>query len=298
MKLSRGIVSCATKFALVLALLVVVSIGHAQKEPGPKPNWENEFRIEQRERVDHQNFRHAYTVKVRDGVKETLHGKYMRYYNNDGFLAQETWFFDGRFHGTSQSWSKSSSAAKGAETYARAEFVEGVMHGVHEVHWVEEDVRKTLGIYSSGRKQGTWKYWYRSGQLEKTEEYVDDLLHGNVSRWFESGQLRYRAQYEKGLQNGEWRAWHESGQLGSLTNYVDGKKDGAWTGWHDNGLKRDEGLFEKDAEVGIWTYWHENGQKSEEGVHGGRFKVGVWKYWDEDGHLIRTTDHGEPQKGD
>lgn len=54
------------------------------------------------------------------------------------------------------------------------------------------------GHTEKGMKTGTWKLYYKSGQLKKMSEYKDDKANGKESFWFENGKLEKTGNYRDG----------------------------------------------------------------------------------------------------
>jgi len=64
-----------------------------------------------------------------------------------------------------------------------------------EKEWRKEEPK---GQLIDGKKTGTWTRLYENGQLESSENYLNDTLHGQQFIYYPSGQLYIKRTYLKG----------------------------------------------------------------------------------------------------
>ena len=122
-----------------------------------------------------------------------------------------------------------------------------------------------------GRKQGPWKFYFESGELEKVVNYKDDYKFGTETRYYPSG--------EKNLE----MTW-QGDTLGVFL-------DGDYKHYYDNGQVLHEMSYNEGVPTGIVTYYYRNGKKEIEGQYNSGMKSGVWKYYREDGSLEKSIDY-------
>ena len=70
-------------------------------------------------------------------------------------------------------------------------------------------------------KNGEFKSYYESGELQFTVNYVDGLRQGEGKWYYKSGELESTANYVDSLKQGEGRFYDESGELQYTINYED-----------------------------------------------------------------------------
>ncbi|MEE9167268.1 MAG: hypothetical protein V3U24_07405 [Candidatus Neomarinimicrobiota bacterium] len=82
---------------------------------------------------------------------------------------------------------------------------------------------KLEGSYKRGKEEGTWTWWYYSGQ-KLCEGTFDDGKRGGIwIWWFEHGQKSREESYADGLLDGKSTMWREDGEILGETIYRDGK---------------------------------------------------------------------------
>ena len=94
-----------------------------------------------------------------------------------------------------------------------------------------------------GKTKGAVTYYYPSGTISETGEFLDN---------------------EK---NGEWIRYDEKGNKTASANYLNGKKDGTWLIWDFNGIKRCEMHYALGEKKGKWIMWDETGNLTSEKVY-------------------------------
>jgi antitoxin component YwqK of YwqJK toxin-antitoxin module len=97
------------------------------------------------------------------------------------------------------------------------------------IAWHSNEQRSAEGTWSAGKKSGTWQYWFPTGQLEKTGNYVN------------------------GVEDGVWVNYHPTGQRAGEGQMVDGKENGEWTYWSEDGTTRTVGRWSLGLRDGVWT---------------------------------------------
>ena len=68
-------------------------------------------------------------------------------------------------------------------------FLLSCMHG--------QNIHQAIKNFSNGKE------WYRG-------EYRNGVVNGTYSFWYESGQKSFEENYENGVKVGKWTGWHEN----------------------------------------------------------------------------------------
>ena len=125
-----------------------------------------------------------------------------------------------------------------------------------------ENGRKKIEInYKDGLGliHGTWKCWYKSGQIKSTSEYKYNKRDGLCTSWYEGGQKSSEINYSKGVKNGRLILWHRDGGKKSEVVYSNGRMNSLWVGWDADGQIQKAVLFKGKRKVSKTT-WHNNGR--------------------------------------
>ncbi|MGM0558527.1 MAG: toxin-antitoxin system YwqK family antitoxin [Myxococcota bacterium] len=129
-------------------------------------------------------------------------------------------------------------------------------------------------------RNGTHRTFHDDGeQLELEGEVVDGLADGTWTWFYESGQKHWEIEYEAGLKDGSEVGWHDNGQKMYEGQNVDHKRSGTWTWWHDNGEYKQAYHYDDDGEKHGEYIWDdaEGNPKARGGFwHGKRHGDWVW----------------------
>jgi len=121
------------------------------------------------------------------------------------------------------------------------------------------------GVYVNDLKYGEWKYYYENGGKEEIIHMVNGQMIGKRITWFENGQRKYdNERNDLGEPVGKWQEWYQNGQLFSEGNHENGVKSGEWVWFFESGQKSASEIYEKGKAVSL-SYWNEDGsvQKDE-----------------------------------
>ncbi len=75
--------------------------------------------------------------------------------------------------------------------------------------------------YKTNTKEGEFKVWYKSGQIESKTNFLNGLRHGLLESWYSNGQRE------------------------SIENYINGQEHGKSIWWNIDGSLQNELIFEK-----------------------------------------------------
>jgi hypothetical protein len=68
------------------------------------------------------------------------------------------------------------------------------------------------GEHYHGDKQGTWTFWYASGQTESQGDFVGGWESGAWTFWHPNGQMKARGEIgDDGRKRGPWHYWDSEG---------------------------------------------------------------------------------------
>ena len=71
-------------------------------------------------------------------------------------------------------------------------------------------VEATLGEYKNGRKEGTWTYWYSTGEKKRESTYRDNKKEGTTYYWHQNGQMAKEITYRDD-KNIDQKLWDDKG---------------------------------------------------------------------------------------
>jgi len=64
---------------------------------------------------------------------------------------------------------------------------------------------KSIGNYADGKKDGEWKYYNKLASIVKIENYSIGLLHGDLKHYFDDGEsIKIIGQYQNNRKVGDW----------------------------------------------------------------------------------------------
>ena len=172
------------------------------------------------------------------------------------------------------------------------------------------------GFYSHNKQNGIWKYYDPFYGLEKTESYLNDLLHGNKLEYAFNGQIledadylngelsgKFRkydvkgallldANYLKGVLNGKYKEYDANGILLIDANYLDGSLEGNYTKRNNQNIIIEEVIYVNGKKNGIERTYFTNGKLESEVSCVNNKEHGVFKGYYENGklHMKGTLD--------
>jgi len=91
------------------------------------------------------------------------------------------------------------------------------------------------GRVAGRKKEGSWKYWYESGQLKEESSYSDGELHGSMTAWHSNGQIETAGSFSEGKAVGLAERWHSNGERWSRSEFVDSQLHGEHLSWDSDG---------------------------------------------------------------
>ena len=116
-------------------------------------------------------------------------------------------------------------------------------------HIVENNNKVTNGIY---------EYFYQDNIVFECE-FIDGLIHGEVSEYSQDGTLLSEGFYTRGKKDSLFKFYNAFGILIAEINYKDGEKDGKCVLYYTNGNVKSETFYTKNKKHGSFLEYYENG---------------------------------------
>ncbi|PKL35758.1 MAG: hypothetical protein CVV44_19720 [Spirochaetae bacterium HGW-Spirochaetae-1] len=187
-----------------------------------------------------------------------------------------------------------------------------IMNGTAELHWSDGSLKATgtikngqrhgkwtyfhegtegkkimyEGTFIYGKKNGIWISYFKNGNKQIRETYVNDTLHGSRLTFYESGMVHKEVWYRNGVKNGKFQEYYEDGKPMEICWYINDEKHGQSNQYYPNGMKKAIGNYEKGFKSGNWTLFNESGVIQSRGTYRDDQKTGTWTYFDEKGKAI------------
>lgn len=108
------------------------------------------------------------------------------------------------------------------ELATEVRFKDGKRHGLSRSYYESGSLRSEV-IYDQGMKHGICKNYYKDGNLSTEMNYVNDEKNGLTRKYYSSGVVYYEANYKDGKKHGSRKVFSRSGNLKSEMMYDDGK---------------------------------------------------------------------------
>jgi len=107
------------------------------------------------------------------------------------------------------------------------------------------------GAFKSGVKDGSWLWYWSTGQLAQKGNYKNGKWNGVWVTYYKSGKLSSKGNYKNDVTEGAWAYYYDNGQLDFKGNYENGKKEGAWVGYNEDGTvdKASTGTFKDGKKI-------------------------------------------------
>lgn len=164
----------------------------------------------------------------------------------------------------------------------------GFVYGVEEGEWKywfsEKDGGKLawINIYSQGKKNGQWIWYYKDGTERKIENYKMDNLDGLATKYWSPGKVKSEIMFKDGNYNGTYKTFHRNGQLSIETNYSKGKEDGLFKHYYESAQISKEGEWKNGIKTGKWTSFYKSGtDRTIENFVNGKLEGKRYEYFEE-----------------
>lgn len=154
---------------------------------------------------------------------------------------------------------------------------------------IAQEVNKTD---ASGKKQGLWKKYHKTGYLRYEGTFKNDKPIGEFFYYYDTGELQVKMKYKGNSSYAQ--VVYKSGALKAIGKYVDQKKDSTWLYYDEEGNKTASEYYTKGLKDKIWYVYFKDGKVAEEKEYLNDFENGKWKQYFESGKtkLIATYENG------
>ena len=144
----------------------------------------------------------------------------------------------------------------------------------------------------NGLRQGHWKEFYKTGEVQAEGNYQDGKREGNWLFFLPNKTIEVSGSYnKKGNKIGEWKWFYPNGQLMMVAHYTKGILDGEFVEYDETGEIVSKGDYVDGAEEGHWYY--RNGTAYEEGDYYDGMRTGLWKSWYDAEHIFSEIEYDQ-----
>lgn len=171
--------------------------------------------------------------------------------------------------------------------------------GVVENAYLYNQIGQKIGegvIDEQGRRIGTWKDIYPTGEIRATGKYLDNLKSGAWTYYFVNGGVEQKGRFSKGRFQGLWVWYYPNGNTWREESYFNGREDGLFTEYDPAGNILANGDYISGERDGEWSY--QVGDHQESGFYVIGLREGEWNYFFKDGQLKYEGNYsqGNPDK--
>ena len=82
-----------------------------------------------------------------------------------------------------------------------------------DVPYTGEVTGSEQGSFKGGVKDGSWLWYWSTGQLAQKGNYKNGKWHGAWDTYYESGKLWSKGNYKNDMNEGAWAYYYDNGQL-------------------------------------------------------------------------------------
>ncbi|MDF2456904.1 MAG: hypothetical protein K0R51_2897, partial [Cytophagaceae bacterium] len=97
-----------------------------------------------------------------------------------------------------------------------------LLHGIYTEFYHDKEL-KVKGTFKKGLKKGSWKSWYRNGQLTEILHYKKGFRHGTFTQFDQDGNTICKGKYKKDKLNGRQKVYVSGGDV-VIKKYKNGKE--------------------------------------------------------------------------
>lgn len=175
---------------------------------------------------------------------------------------------------------------------------------IERIEFYKAEVKNVKGIGGGilvSDKIGTWKTYYKNGQLKETTEYNDDrgnFKQGKYFSYYENGNIHREGTFSQNELKGEFKTYYKNGNLQEVvSNYRFGAKNGLVTTYYENGVKESEIIYDRGVKHGKFIKYFENGEIKKSGIcESGKEDTGVWEYYYKTGNIAQKIIYSDDEK--
>ena len=173
-------------------------------------------------------------------------------------------------------------------------------------YFFENGYKQTEGAYNeAGQKEGEWKYYYYTGELNEITNYkngefnglyetystngqvtskiflVANTIQGAVESFNDVGNLLYEKNVVDNKQDGVTKTYNLDGSIDTKLQYIAGSLEGEQIVYYSTGRILKKMMYKNNQLDGDFIQYHENGKLKKTGKYVLGNAVGVWiEYYD------------------
>ena len=201
--------------------------------------------------------------KDKKGLKQ---GLWRKYYMTDT-LCSETHFIDDKPSGISRTWYESGKL-KGEVKFEKKNSLNNA------TTYFENGKIMALGFYKGQLKDSTWTYYQESTDTISTvEQYKNGVPYGSWKTFYKNGQLAHELNYVAGKKDGKVKEFSEDGKLIFEIQYKSGLEEGLSVLYYPDGRIREKGMYKKGERDGTWQQFETDGKLIKETKYKNGFEV-------------------------
>ena len=110
-----------------------------------------------------------------------------------------------------------------------------------------------IPVFANSNNQEKVNYW-ENGHKVSEVQYFNEKRDGSCKYWYKTGQLMSSGLYKNGKMYGPFISYYENGQIQSQGNYnynesdIYSRKDGVWKYYYENGKIESESIIKNGVE--------------------------------------------------
>ena len=150
-------------------------------------------------------------------------------------------------------------------------FKKGMKYGEFIKYYSDGKVLSKIS-YFENRLDGSWKEYYRNGNLLRKKTFKDDLLEGEYIDFYSFGQILSKRFYVKNKLEGIYKEFYKNGQLHIKKNYKNNILEGEYIVYHEYEFEpvvqiKSKKYYKNGKIEGKFVEFDENGNKIKEGFY-------------------------------
>lgn len=187
-------------------------------------------------------------------------------------------------------------------------YKEGIAVGIHRFYdtagvvensFLYNELGQKIGegiIDEQGRKIGSWKDYYPTGEKKAQGNFLDNRQSGSWTYYFINGGIEQKGRFERGRFHGLWLWYYPNGNTWREESYFNGREDGIFIEFDRTGKILEKGDYISGERDGEWVY--QVGDHEEKGSYVIGLREGIWKHFYSDGKLKYEGNYsqGNPDK--
>ncbi|MGB0177391.1 MAG: toxin-antitoxin system YwqK family antitoxin [Owenweeksia sp.] len=273
-----------------------------------------------------KTFLDGQVIKEEPFVNDEIQGFTREYYEASGELHREVPYKDSQPHGTGYEY------AKDGRIITLLTYKSGVLTKQQPINRMDQQMQKqglwisfhsnrnvqVEGPYVNNLRNGYWKYYQFTGDLQRVEKWVMGVLQENAQEVAKveirreidpnTGKLAFKGAYRNGKPEGVHRSYDAEGNVISSKIYENGvvlfegivdeqgRKQGPWKEFYPDGTLKAEGSYLDDLKIAEWVYYYPDGEVEQTGSYQQGLPNGNWVWYHSNGQPWREEEYFRGQE--